>query len=126
MLTPVEIEFRQLPPSAAVSAGIRKRCRALDALWPDLLGCEVWLKPIARGAEPDFVYEAGLRLRLPGRTITTSLHAHSLLAAVHAAFDSAQRQLESDVHARRGCDGRGRHLLPGFQPWRGAIAEALS
>ncbi len=101
---PLEIDFRDMPPSASLAAAIRKRVGRLD-LWHPLLGCRVTVGSVPQAG--GVAYAAQVRLRLPDAEILASggqgrPSRQDSQMAVFDAFDAAQRQLEDYIRAQRG------------------------
>lgn len=90
MLKPLEIEFREAPPSAGLSAAIRRRVTRLQEHFQPLLGCRVIV-----GMPRASSYTACVSLSLDGREIQAMDGARNDgLSAVLGAFDAVQRELE--------------------------------
>lgn len=102
MHKPLEIDFQDIPPSAGLTAVIRKRVGKLEQLCHPLVGCRVTVAAAPRqtGAH----YAAHVRLSVPGTEIEASRErSGNSCSAILDAFDAIQLQLEDYV--------RGRHEL---------------
>ena len=107
MQLPLQITFRQMPPSPAVEAHIRERAEALERFFPRITGCRVVVEASTRRRRKGRIYHLRIDLTVPGREIVVSRdppehHAHEdILVAVRDAFDAARRQLEDHVREAR-------------------------
>jgi len=108
MQIPLQITFRQMAPSPAVEAHIRKRADALERYFDRIMGCRVVVEASARSQRKGKLYHVRVDLTVPGREIVVKRdppehHAHEdILVAVRDAFDAARRQLEDHARAARG------------------------
>lgn len=107
MQTPLELDFRNIPPSESLSAEIRKRCAKLETFCDDIISCHVSIESPHHHHHQGARFEVHVRLSVPGKQIVvsrqpdTAPHEDALLA-IHDAFDAAQRQLEDYMRRRRG------------------------
>ena len=117
MTVPLQITFRDLPPSAAVEERIRDCAEDLERVYDRLTACRVVVEGRHRPQRAGRVAHLCIELKLPGKQITigrdaAGLQAHDdVFVAVRAAFDAARRQL--DRHARRRRGEVKSHTLPG-------------
>jgi ribosome-associated translation inhibitor RaiA len=108
MTVPLQINFRDLPSSAAVEAQIRERADGLERICGRLTACRVTVEGRHRPQRAGKVFHLRLELTLPGKVIAVGhgpaeLHPHDdVFVAVRAAFDAAKRQLEHYAQRRRG------------------------
>lgn len=106
MKTPLEIDFRNLSPSAALSTVIRERAAKLESFCDRIIGCRVSIDAPHRRHQQGKRYEVHVRVTLPGREIVVSHQpldgkTEDAYVAIHAAFDAAKRQLEDYVRQHR-------------------------
>lgn len=107
MQTPLEVDFRNIPPSAALSAAIRKRAAKLETFCDSIVGCHVTIEAPHHHHHQGVRYAVHIRLTVPGKVISvsrepdTAAHEDAYLT-LHDAFDAAQRQLQDYVRVRRG------------------------
>jgi len=107
MQMPIDIDFRNLPPSAALSAAIRKRAAKLATFWDGIIGCHVTLESPHHHHHQGMRYDVRIRVTVPGSQIVVShqpaVEEHEdALKAIHDAFDAAQRQLQDHRQLQRG------------------------
>jgi len=104
MQLPLQINFRNLQPSASVERHIRQRAAALERTTPRITGCRVTIDESGGHRAKGKLYHIRVDLTVPGAEIVVTRnppdHAHeSLLVAVRDAFDAVRRRLED--HGRR-------------------------
>jgi ribosome-associated translation inhibitor RaiA len=108
MQVPLQITFREIPPSEAVEAKIRERADALEKFFPNIVGCRVVVESTARTHHKGKLYYLLIELTVPGKQIVSKRHpddhhAHEdIYVAVRDAFDEARRQLEDYAHRLKG------------------------
>jgi ribosomal subunit interface protein len=103
MQVPVQIAFRDVGPSDALAADIRKQAARLDRYCDHIVSCRVTLSAVASGQQQGRLYEAHVDLRVPGEEVVSSQkHANEdAYVAIRDAFDVAQRRLEEYVRRQR-------------------------
>jgi ribosome-associated translation inhibitor RaiA len=108
MQVPLQITFRDIPPSEAVEAKIRERADALEKFFPNIVGCRVVVESTVRTHHKGKLYYLLVELTVPGKQIVSKRHpddhhAHEdIYVAVRDAFDEARRQLEDYSHRLKG------------------------
>jgi ribosome-associated translation inhibitor RaiA len=116
MTVPLQITFRDLPPSVAVEERIRDCADNLERVCDRLTACRVVVEGRHRPQRAGRVAHLCIELNLPGKQITIGRDAagfqthDDVLVAVRSAFDAARRQL--DRHARRRRGEVKSHTLP--------------
>lgn len=110
MQVPLQIAFRDVGPSDALAAEIRKQATRLDRFCDHIVSCRVSLATVAARQQQGKLYEAHIDVRVPGEElVSTQKHAsEDAYVAIRDAFDIAQRQLEEFVRKR----GKGRRHEP--------------
>lgn len=107
METPVQITFRDVPPSAAVEARIREEAEALGQYDDRIIRCRVVVEMPHRHQHQGRLFDIRIDLTVPGREIVIgrdgpSDHAHEdVYVAIRDAFEAARRQLQEHVRRRR-------------------------
>lgn len=107
MQTPLEVDFRNIPPSEALSAAIRKRADKLEHFFTPIMRCHVTIECPHHHHHQGVRYAVHIRITVPGKEIVASRdHAapvhEDAMVAIRDAFDAAQRQLEDYARVRRG------------------------
>lgn len=116
MRLPLQITFRNMPPSDAVEAKIRQRAEELDRFSDRVMGCRVVVEAAHHHQHQGGIFHVRIDLTVPGEEIVVSRdpaehHAHEdVYVAIRDAFDAARRHLED--HVRR-VDGRIKGHEPG-------------
>lgn len=108
MQIPLQIAFRDMPPSEAVEARVRDRTTALERFHPRITGCHVVVEAHHRHHHQGQLYHVAIHLVLPEGEIAVTRdpaehHAHEdVFVAVRDAFDAAERRLQDRVRRLRG------------------------
>jgi ribosomal subunit interface protein len=102
MQMPLELEFKNMPPSAALERLIRNKVAKLERFYDRIIGCRVVVGALhhRQGSQ----LHVHVRLVVPDSILVTSEDdgyedAH---IAVSNAFDAIRRQLEEYVRMQRG------------------------
>ncbi len=108
MQVPVQITFRDVPPSDAVEAKIRERAAKLDTYYDRITACHVIVSAPHQRQQHGKLFHVAIDLTLPGSELVVSRapdkhHAHEdVFVAVRDAFDAARRRLEDHARRQRG------------------------
>jgi ribosomal subunit interface protein len=108
MQLPLQISFRDIPPSAAVEAKIRERADKLERYYDHIMGCRVVVEAPHGRHHQGKLFHVRIDLTVPGSELVVSReptqhHAHEdVFVAVRDAFDAAQRQLADYARRQRG------------------------
>ncbi len=107
MQVPLQVTFRDLPPSDAIAARVRESVRTLERCHRRIAGCHVAIEAPDRRRRRGGPYYVTVDLMLPGRQIVAGKgrsrhHAHrNLLVALADAFAAARRQIVANHASRR-------------------------
>jgi ribosomal subunit interface protein len=108
MQLPLQITFRDVPPSQAVEANIRKKAARLERFSDHIMACRVAVETPHRHHRQGKLFNVRVDVTVPGGELVTSRapaehHAHEdVYVAIRDAFDAAVRQLEDYVRRHRG------------------------
>jgi ribosomal subunit interface protein len=108
MQLPLQVQFRNMEPSAQVEAKIRERVEQLERLYPRIMSCRVVVEAHHRHHHQGNLYHARVDLKVPDAEIVASRdpkehHAHEdVYVAVRDAFDAVARRLEDHARRQRG------------------------
>ena len=108
MQLPLQISFRDIPPSAAVEAKIRERADKLERYYDRIMGCRVVVEAPHGRHHQGKLFHVRVDLTVPGSELVVSRepaqhHAHEdVFVAIRDAFDAAQRQLADYARRQRG------------------------
>lgn len=106
-MEPLQITFRNIPPSKAIERLVRQKARKLENFHSSIVKCHVTLETQHQRHRKGNLYDVHLDIQVPGKSfVVTSVqhdnHAHELLSmAVRDAFDTAQRQLQDHMGTRK-------------------------
>lgn len=107
MQSPVHIQFKNMEPSEAVEAAIKKWVDKLDDAHPTIMTCRVTLEAPSKKKLHGGLFHTRIDIKLPGKEVVVNrnpdLH-HSYTDAyvsIRDAFKKAQRQLEDVVKRRQ-------------------------
>ncbi|HXH03029.1 MAG TPA: HPF/RaiA family ribosome-associated protein [Candidatus Competibacteraceae bacterium] len=105
MQLPLQITFRDMPPSPAVEAKIREKVAKLEQFYDRIMSCRVVVEAPHRHHHQGKLYRISIDLTVPGGELAVSRnspqdHAHEdIYVAIRDAFDALRRQLAD--YARR-------------------------
>ena len=107
MQIPLQITFRNIEPSPAVEADIRKKAAHLERFAPRITSCRVVIEARHRTHHQGTLYNCAIDIGAPGGEIAVGHvgpkdHAHEdVYVAIRDAFDAAGRRLEDHVRRTR-------------------------
>ena len=105
---PLQIAFRDIAPSPAIEARIRRSAKKLARFHQRITHCRVVVSAPERGHHRERVYVVRISIASPGGTIWINRgskldFAHAdVYVAIRDAFDAAVRRLEDFVRRRDG------------------------
>jgi ribosomal subunit interface protein len=108
MQVPLEITFRNVPPSPAIEAAIREKAAKLEAFHDRITSARVVVETPHRQHRKGKLFHVRIDLRVPGQELVvsrepTAHHAfEDVYVAIRDAFDAAKRQLEDCARETRG------------------------
>lgn len=96
MQIPLQITLRNISRSRAVEAVIRRKAAKLDRFHRRIVRCRVVVEIASRHRHQGKEFVVRLAIKVPGSEIVvTHDHHEDLYAALHEAFDAAQRRLKA-------------------------------
>jgi ribosomal subunit interface protein len=108
MQIPLQISFRNMDPSPAVEARIRKKAEKLERFHDRIIGCTVVVEAPHRHHHKGKLYSVRVDISVPGKDVVVDRakptdHAHEdVYVAVRDAFNAATRRLEDQARKMRG------------------------
>ncbi len=117
MQLPLQITFRDMPPSEAMEAAIREKAAKLEQFFDHIMGCRVVVEAPHQHHRKGKLYRVRIDITVPGAELVVNRspddhHAHEdAYVAIRDAFDAARRQLDTRVARRRG-DVKNHELPP--------------
>jgi ribosomal subunit interface protein len=89
MQSPVQITFRDFPPSAAVSAHVERRAAKLDTFFDRIVKCHVVVESPHRHHKQGQRFHVRIELHVPGKELVVSKTPDQAKEDAHAAIDEA-------------------------------------
>jgi ribosomal subunit interface protein len=111
---PLQITWRDIPPSEAVEADIREKAQKLEQFYDHIVSCHVVVEAPHAHHHKGKLYRLHIEIKVPGHAINVSRvpeqnHAHEdLYVTVRDAFDAARRQLQDYARLHRASNARPR------------------
>ena len=108
MQVPLQVSFRNMPPSPAVEADIRDKAAKLEEFYDRITSVRVVVETPHRQHRQGKLFHVRIDVRVPGRELVVRREpaenrAHEdVHVAVRDDFDAAKRQLEDYVRETRG------------------------
>ncbi len=108
MEVPLRLAFKNLDPSEAVTAHIRKMVNHLHKFYNRIISCDVVIEIPHRRHQKGNLYQVRIDVKIPGEEFVVKQHhrlaaAHrDIYVAIHEAFDTAKRALDESKQIRRG------------------------
>jgi ribosomal subunit interface protein len=108
MQIPLQISFRNMDPSPAVEARIRKKAEKLERFHDRIIGCTVVVEAPHRHHHKGKLFNVRVDISVPGKDVVVDRakptnHAHEdVYVAIRDAFDAATRRLEDQARKMRG------------------------
>lgn len=100
MQQPLQITFRDIPPSDSVEEVIREKAEKLDQYFDKIMSCRVTIESPHSHQHQGRLYHVTVDLTVPGTELVASRsrdknHAHEdVYVAIRDAFEAARRQLQ--------------------------------
>ena len=95
MQTPLQITFRDMPPSDALDIHIREKSQKLEQFYPSLIGCKVVVEQPGKHHQQGNPFNIRIDLTVPGSEIVVDRQENEdVYVALRDAFDAAKRRLE--------------------------------
>lgn len=98
MQSPVQVTFRDFPPSPALSAHVEKRAAKLETYFDRVVKCHVVIEEPHRHSKQGKRFHVRIDLHVPGKELVISKTSddakEDAWAAVDEAFADAERMLE--------------------------------
>ncbi len=108
MQLPLQVTYRDLAPSPAVTARIREKAGKLERFYDRITACRVVIEAPHAHRHKGRIYHVRIDLTVPDGELVVSREHHDradhtdLYVALRDAFDAAGRQLKAYARRRRG------------------------
>jgi ribosomal subunit interface protein len=103
MPIPLQVTFRDMPPSDAVETRIREKTEKLARHYDRIMACRVVVESPQRHKHQGKLHSVRIDLTVPGAELVAN-HAQDedVYVAIRDAFDAMTRQLEDYARRQRG------------------------
>lgn len=114
MQSPVQVTFRDVRPSPAMSAHVEKRAAKLDTFFDPILKCHVVVEAPHRHSQHGKRFHVRIDLHVPGKELVVSKTPDEANEDAHAAIDDAFAEAERvlDEHGKLLQADTKTHLKP--------------
>ena len=114
MQSPVQVTFRDISPSPALSAHVEKRAAKLDTFFDRIVKCHVVVEIPHRHSKHGKKFHVRIDLHVPGKELVVSKNPDEAMEDIHAAIDDAFADAERvlEEHARLLKADTKTHLKP--------------
>ncbi len=108
MQLPLQVTYRDLTPSQAVTAKIREKADKLERFYDRITGCRVMIEAPHAHRHKGRIFHVRIALTVPDGELVVSRDHHDrpdytdLYVAIRDAFDAAGRKLKAYARRRRG------------------------
>ena len=108
MKQPLQINFRDIPPSEAVEAKIREKAEKLDEFYDQIMTCRVTVSAPHGHHHKGNLYQIHIDITVPNGELVVNRspkdhHAHEdVYVAIRDAFNAARRKLQDYARKQRG------------------------
>lgn len=108
MKQPLQVNFRDIPPSEAVEAKVREKAAKLDEFYDHIMACNVMIEAPHGHHHKGHLYHVRIDLTVPNHEIVVNRspkdhHAHEdVYVAIRDAFNAARRKLQDFAMKQRG------------------------
>lgn len=108
MKQPLQVNFRDIPPSDAVEVKIREKVAKLDEFYDRIMACKVMVEVPHGHHNKGKLYHVRIDLTVPNDEIVINRspkdhHAHEdVYVAIRDAFSAARRKLQDFARKQRG------------------------
>lgn len=103
MQRPLQIVFRNMPPSDAVDAHIRDKVEKLELFYSRIIGCTVTVELAGKHQNQGKLFNVRVDITVPGGELVVNRDLHEdIYVALRDAFDAAKRRLEDYGQRQRG------------------------
>ena len=107
MINTLQINFRNMPPSAAVEARIRKYLDKIERFYNQIISCHVTIEAPHKHHHHGNLYHIRIRISVPHGEIVVNRQPpkrqshQDIYVAIRDAFNAAKRELNNFVSIRR-------------------------
>lgn len=94
MTAPVQITFRDIPSSAAITSHVERRVEKLDRFFDRLVNCHVVVEEPHRSHQKGNKFHVRIDLHVPGKELVVAKNPEGVQQDLHAVIDDAFHDAE--------------------------------
>jgi len=103
MRLPLQVTFRNIPPSEAIEAHINEKASKLDRFYDRIMSCRVVVDSTQRRHHQGKLYGVRIDITVPRKELAVTREENEdVYVAIRDAFDTASRRLEEHARRERG------------------------
>jgi ribosomal subunit interface protein len=103
MRLPLQVTFRNFPPSEAIEAHINEKAAKLDRYYDRIMSCRVVVDSTQRRRHQGKLYGVRIDITVPRKELAVTREENEdVYVAIRDAFDVASRRLEEHARRERG------------------------
>lgn len=103
MRLPLQVTFRNIPPSEAIEAHINEKASKLDRFYDRIMSCRVVVDSTQRRRRQGKLYGVRIDITVPRKELAVTREENEdVYVAIRDAFDTASRRLEEHARRERG------------------------
>jgi ribosomal subunit interface protein len=103
MKIPLQLTFRNMPPSEAIEAKIHEKAAKLDKSFSRIMSCRVVVEETQRRQHQGKLFSVHIDITVPGKEMAVTREENEdPYVAVRNAFNTAARRLEEHAREKRG------------------------
>jgi ribosomal subunit interface protein len=103
MRLPLQVTFRNFPPSEAIEANINEKAAKLDRYYDRIMSCRVVVDSTQRRRHQGKLYGVRIDITVPRKELAVTREENEdVYVAIRDAFDVASRRLEEHARRERG------------------------
>lgn len=103
MQIPLQITFRNMPPSEAIEAKINEKAAKLDKYFSRIMSCRVVVEESQRRQHQGKLFSVHIDITVPGKELAVTREENEdPYVALRDAFNTTSRRLEEHARQRRG------------------------
>lgn len=114
-MLPIQITIRDMPPSPALNALIRKNIKKLHKIYQRIIRCHVVVEFAQKNQHQGKVFNVRIDVTVPGKEFaSTNKRNESAHIAIRESFQAMKRQLEEHVRKRNGKQKNHNSIMYGY------------
>ncbi len=102
MRLPLQVTFKNVPPSGAIESHIIEKAQKLDRFSERIMSCRVVLDSTQRRHRQGKLFGVRVDITVPRKEFVTSAEDEDIYVAIRDAFDSAYRVVEEKRRREQG------------------------